>query len=1242
MPQFLFKLAEREIYQGLLDLGAGTFYLHLVAAIPAIEASVAGQLNLASNDPAILTGLTYQPNQAWDFDDPIFPSTTNFALTAIGGVICKMAGSTPASTDRAICFSSAPMALPSGIHGLLYKFPATGLLEFGTISIDILDLQFNDPVNPLLDLANHQFTRVGTPVPTSNGAAQFDGGGMLVAPVVLDRSAINPAPATVVTPTNNDTFADRHILTGVKIRALGNNTNAGGEVGEPIHHLSTSAPTNSIWWSWTAPDSDLFVIDTVGSGLGNTILAIYTGSSIDNLTPVASNEDINNGDYQSRIQFRAIGGTTYQIAVDGYGSDTGDITLNIDRYQPTEWDFESDVLPQNLTLSIKFQLDAIGASYNGPQYLFDSRHEGFLDDPYLYHLAVRYNYDSIDPTQSYLAFEYYEFQADLAGNASSPWQDRIPFQAVAGVEHRVDLVIFTDIYDDVRPQLFIDGCYYSDNFTWLEWRLDKFAIGGSLYTDTNYPNIGDYPGYFHGQIDFAKILPGARNPVTSFAHPLTRIIDLPFATDFKDIAAWDYSVVEHGNVSIVDGRAAFTGGYLEIKANNATIPDDYDWRIRLELTVAANQVKNAVVFCRLPDRYADGSGQRNFYGSELTLIVNPTDHPGYLMLSSSIKTNKGKYADFGQYEMVSLSRIDDGLPHSIEILRTNGCKDHIHSPTVSGQPPAYRGADGYNVVRMYVDDRLHAENFGPGSQGWEERADFNTPVIYIGGFPPGITCENPAITGSGRLNGSIGYFTVDNHLPDVPRLVHLEFGERDGLAAPLDLAAHTYTNVGGVTIADKQAVFDGSNYLVASPVGSEWSIDNPIADQQYTFRIEWEFDSLIGPRPYQYLFDSRAVGGATDILSLAYHHDSVPESSFLEISIDSYAVDVLVPLHAIVGQKYRIDILLWRKGTQLRSCVFIDGAYYQDDILTGTSFDWNIDRMLVGGSLFTSTNYPNPGDYLGRLQGKIDRLKWVYGAFDPIVRHANPLTRVLDLEFEGNWLDSSAYAHAVSAVGNVQLLDRRGVFSEDSGGGYLSIANNNVLNLTPDWRLELEIQGTAFATHTDAAIICRPELNSNLGGSFILTLADRDYPGYLVYRNRLSVNTTSNQYTVGTGSAPLLKSKIPLINTGAASSKIAIVRTMGVLNRSNYQAIWMFVDGILHDVNFTAQANAYPNTPFYIGSLPPGLTSSISGAVGQGKFKGYLNYVRFSNYAYDPLLLATSGGNPVVTSFNQPTLIHHS
>jgi hypothetical protein len=128
------------------------------------------------------------------------------------------------------------------------------------------------------------------------------------------------------TSVDNDDFADATLMSGVSGQKTGSNTGATKQLGEPDHAGNTGG--KSVWWKWTAPSRGTVTIDTRGSSF-DTLLGVYTGSSVSALTEVASNDDLNPGvDQDSRVTFQATTGTVYRIAVDGYNADSGSIVLN--------------------------------------------------------------------------------------------------------------------------------------------------------------------------------------------------------------------------------------------------------------------------------------------------------------------------------------------------------------------------------------------------------------------------------------------------------------------------------------------------------------------------------------------------------------------------------------------------------------------------------------------------------------------------------------------------------------------------------------------------------------------------------------------------------------------------------------------------------------------------------------------------------------------------------------------------
>lgn len=133
----------------------------------------------------------------------------------------------------------------------------------------------------------------------------------------------------------NDNFANRINLIGQSVTVFGTTVDSTAEVGEPTP--TDGGVINSIWYSWTAPFSGLTNISTPGSNY-DTSIGVYTGNAVNALTLVGTNDDVS-PDFRpnfpfplrrfSLVNFNAVAGTTYQIQVDGFSSNTGEATLRI-------------------------------------------------------------------------------------------------------------------------------------------------------------------------------------------------------------------------------------------------------------------------------------------------------------------------------------------------------------------------------------------------------------------------------------------------------------------------------------------------------------------------------------------------------------------------------------------------------------------------------------------------------------------------------------------------------------------------------------------------------------------------------------------------------------------------------------------------------------------------------------------------------------------------------------------------
>jgi hypothetical protein len=135
------------------------------------------------------------------------------------------------------------------------------------------------------------------------------------ATLLMILSAIVPQEGLAQVPSN-DAFANGIIITGGRGSTIGNNTHASYEEGEPYEDEASAGRT--VWWRWTAPSDGIHVFHTAGSSF-DTLLAVYTGTQLNQLSLVAYNDEAMGGS-QSRVSFEAVAGQTYHLMVDGWGS----------------------------------------------------------------------------------------------------------------------------------------------------------------------------------------------------------------------------------------------------------------------------------------------------------------------------------------------------------------------------------------------------------------------------------------------------------------------------------------------------------------------------------------------------------------------------------------------------------------------------------------------------------------------------------------------------------------------------------------------------------------------------------------------------------------------------------------------------------------------------------------------------------------------------------------------------------
>lgn len=132
-----------------------------------------------------------------------------------------------------------------------------------------------------------------------------------------DLEAITTDSAVVLvrldTPSPSDNFDDRPTVQSPQGCLQGNSAQARTEPGEPV----LRGGGKSVWFQWFATETGIATFTARGSAF-DTLLAVYAGTKLDNLTLVTKDDD-RGGFYTSSVKFNAERGQLYQIQLDGFG-----------------------------------------------------------------------------------------------------------------------------------------------------------------------------------------------------------------------------------------------------------------------------------------------------------------------------------------------------------------------------------------------------------------------------------------------------------------------------------------------------------------------------------------------------------------------------------------------------------------------------------------------------------------------------------------------------------------------------------------------------------------------------------------------------------------------------------------------------------------------------------------------------------------------------------------------------------
>ncbi len=170
-----------------------------------------------------------------------------------------------------------------------------------------------------------------------------------------DTGTLNIAWAPPATAPVNDAFASASTITGPTGSINGTTVGATLQAGEPQH---AGVPVgHSVWYSYTPTASGTLTLDTCTNTSFDSIIAIYTGTTVNALTPVGANDD--NCGIQSTVTVAVTNGSTYRVAIAGVATDNGTFTLR--------WSRTTAGTPGLATITDSFAGDGwVSVSWNAP------------------------------------------------------------------------------------------------------------------------------------------------------------------------------------------------------------------------------------------------------------------------------------------------------------------------------------------------------------------------------------------------------------------------------------------------------------------------------------------------------------------------------------------------------------------------------------------------------------------------------------------------------------------------------------------------------------------------------------------------------------------------------------------------------------------------------------------------------------------------------------------------------------
>ena len=170
------------------------------------------------------------------------------------------------------------------------------------------------------------------------------GHGLAIAGIAIALLLAWASVARAAAPGNDDFASAQVIGPGLPLTVSGSNSEATKQAEEPDH--AGNAGGHSVWFEWTPSSSGPVRLQVTScfASLHTALVAVYTGSAINALTPVATKAMPNASNCffsePEQLEFSVAAGTTYRIAIDGRDGQEGSFFLTLAPPPPND-DFAS-------------------------------------------------------------------------------------------------------------------------------------------------------------------------------------------------------------------------------------------------------------------------------------------------------------------------------------------------------------------------------------------------------------------------------------------------------------------------------------------------------------------------------------------------------------------------------------------------------------------------------------------------------------------------------------------------------------------------------------------------------------------------------------------------------------------------------------------------------------------------------------------------------------------------------------